>query len=367
MAYRRYKRKAAPAGSSDAPVPVSASNSASLASVSATSDGRRSSSVDALTTECVLQQYMDCIQYLPVETRRSLTLLKDLNRKYDNEIRRLQRLHSRYIEDAKSRLMIAGKCPNAQKRDIVMNGDPELKAEIDATKKALLQLADANAGIAERLLTMAKSNASTLEFDLKRLEKSLAYSSKHGLGVFAKETTGSNHKPEKLAEGSRVAARIDNKRRSRSGSGSTAGESEDQEWILAHVVSCSVKKAIISDFDNPDNLHTIKDAGVNLFPLPIEKGMEVATARRRLPPAGGIVRALYPDTTSFYKATLVTPPYRAARMDGVKIMNRVVCIVTFFGDEVDSDGNLPKYLIGAEYVFAGADPLLENQSTVEAS
>ena len=59
--------------------------------------------------------------------------------------------------------------------------------------------------------------------------------------------------------------------------------------------------------------------------------------------------AMYPDTTSFYKSTLVQLPHKAARGGDEK--NRdVICGVQFFDDE-DASGTSPKRDISVRYVF----------------
>ena len=204
--------------------------------------------------------------------------------------------------------------------------------------------------IADRLCSFARNNANTLQYDLRRLERTLKYNLKHSLGAFAKSLQASAAEDDAprnanvIAAGKRVAACI--KR--------LGGRKGGEEWILGTVASFKEKLGTatsisVADFDNSENIHTIQDAKKDLHLLPEVE--DVAGARRRLPAPGNTVWALYPDTTSFYKATLIEAPFRAARMDSKIFMNRIACVVTFFGDEKDEDGELPRYLVGAEYVF----------------
>ena len=141
MAYRstvaNRKRNADPAsaaaGATNAAVPTRiGSNNAFVESAA------RKSSMDGTTTECVIQQYMGCTQYLPQEVKRCLTLLKDLNGKYNRLVDELQSLQNQYIENARTRLRARGGGASCEeKKEIVMLGDPDLMARIEAKRLAL--------------------------------------------------------------------------------------------------------------------------------------------------------------------------------------------------------------------------------------
>lgn len=62
---------------------------------------------------------------------------------------------------------------------------------------------------------------------------------------------------------------------------------------------------------------------------------------------GRLVMAMYPDTTSFYKSTLVQLPHRPSREEKGR---DVICGVQFFDDE-DATGTSPKRDISVSYVF----------------
>lgn len=59
--------------------------------------------------------------------------------------------------------------------------------------------------------------------------------------------------------------------------------------------------------------------------------------------------AMYPDTTSFYKSTLVQLPHKAPRKGDEKVRD-VICGVHFFDDE-DATGTIPKRDVSVQYVF----------------
>lgn len=64
---------------------------------------------------------------------------------------------------------------------------------------------------------------------------------------------------------------------------------------------------------------------------------------------GRIVMAMYPDTTSFYRSTLVQLAHKAPRPSGEK-SREVMCGIQFFDDE-DVTGVSPKRLVPAKFVF----------------
>ena len=59
--------------------------------------------------------------------------------------------------------------------------------------------------------------------------------------------------------------------------------------------------------------------------------------------------AMYPDTTSFYRSTLVQLPHKATRASAEKA-KEVMCGIQFFDDE-DVTGVSPKRLVPVKFVF----------------
>lgn len=110
-------------------------------------------------------------------------------------------------------------------------------------------------------------------------------------------------------------------------------------WILARVVGIQSDDVEVEDVDD-DNLRRFKVKRHDILLLP-KTPAEIATARANYKPPN-IVFAMYPETTSFYKAQVVRPAHISSTSEDV-------CLVRFADDE-DEDGNVPQRPIPLRFI-----------------
>lgn len=113
-------------------------------------------------------------------------------------------------------------------------------------------------------------------------------------------------------------------------------------WILARVVGIQSERSDdveVEDVDD-DNLRRFKVKRHDVLLLP-KTPAEIATARANYKPPN-IVFAMYPETTSFYKAQVVRPAH-------ISSTGEDVCLVRFADDE-DEDGNVPQRPIPLRFI-----------------
>ncbi|KAJ8605241.1 hypothetical protein CTAYLR_000504 [Chrysophaeum taylorii] len=110
-------------------------------------------------------------------------------------------------------------------------------------------------------------------------------------------------------------------------------------WILARVVGIQSDDVEVEDVDD-DNLRRFKVKRHDVLQLPREPS-EIAVARATYKPPA-MVFAMYPETTSFYKAEVVAPAH-------ISVTGEDVCLVRFADDE-DDEGNLPARPIPLRFI-----------------
>mmetsp|Transcript_7181 Transcript_7181/g.21904 ORF Transcript_7181/g.21904 Transcript_7181/m.21904 type:complete len:222 (-) Transcript_7181:127-792(-) len=111
-------------------------------------------------------------------------------------------------------------------------------------------------------------------------------------------------------------------------------------WILARVVGLVGPDDVeVEDVDD-DNLRRFKVKRTDVLLLP-KTAAEIAAARATYKPPN-VVFAMYPETTSFYKAQVVAPAHISSSGDDA-------CLVRFADDE-DDDGNVPARPIPLRFI-----------------
>jgi len=96
---------------------------------------------------------------------------------------------------------------------------------------------------------------------------------------------------------------------------------------------------VVADAEDATQKHTLRVSQI----VTLNESEDVSSAKARLPSKGRVVMAMYPDTTSFYKSTLVALPYKDSS-------SNVVCAIQFYDDE-DSTGVIPRRIIPTKFVF----------------
>ncbi|KAF8914960.1 SGF29 tudor-like domain-containing protein [Mucidula mucida] len=121
-------------------------------------------------------------------------------------------------------------------------------------------------------------------------------------------------------------------------------ENEGSDWILANVTRClgDKTKYEVRDADD-DNPETYVTTLASMIPLPVAGVPEGAPESLSSYPEhakGSTVLALYPDTSCFYRAEVMTTPDREKTKEGV-----VPTYVLRFEDDGDADQPCPAYYV----------------------
>ena len=151
---------------------------------------------------------------------------------------------------------------------------------------------------------------------------------------------GSN--TNRLAPGAFVAAPIQTV---------TDGVPGPELWILAKILE-SPQEGFVTVVDaDPDSeqKYTLSDKQV----VPLIEDEDLSHAKARLGTSKGkTVMALYPETTSFYAATLAQTPFRNNNTESDPNLIGKICVSCIFVDDEDpSTGIAPKRLVPVRSVF----------------
>lgn len=124
------------------------------------------------------------------------------------------------------------------------------------------------------------------------------------------------------------------------------GVSPDESlWILGKVANLNSATTgsrfiTVADADNAEVTYKVHEGKV----VPLIPNEEAIAAKARLPKINELVLAMYPDSTTFYKATLRKSPHINS------VTQDLVCLVKFFDDE-DETGVIRDKAIPVRYVF----------------
>mmetsp|Transcript_3862 Transcript_3862/g.8306 ORF Transcript_3862/g.8306 Transcript_3862/m.8306 type:complete len:263 (-) Transcript_3862:168-956(-) len=260
---------------------------------------------------------------MPAEVRRYTTLMRDLDKKCSKELRKLENIQNKFAETAKERC--AGETSTATKEKIVkeLRESPEFKS-IPNLRASLKQKIAEKRSISDQLYDMSEQNLKRLRSDIEYLKDILQLSG---------EIQESPYVPGRL-----VAAYIE----------------ADATWILCKVSEFTQADAEVVTVADVDDSKT-------RYVLPIAKIVLLAdketlnSAKLRLSSRGKKVLAVYPKTTCFYKATLVSTPFRESNNVAPGAPNppgSILCGVQFDDDEVDqTTGAMMKHFVPTKYVF----------------
>jgi len=249
----------------------------------------------------LLEDYLESILALPVELRRTLNLLRELDAKCAKDLSALAALQEAHI-DARKRKM----------------DEAPFMAKAEAARKRVETLLEEKGSVTMQLVEMTASNLARLKKDVRDLEGILRIA-----GDLESDSNGNA-----LQAGQLAAVLVDE------------GESQ---WILAKVVEwLPNKRVVVCDAENEEEHHTVS---INMVE-PLVEDDDVASARTRFKTRE--VLAIYPETTVFYRATVSGNPFRAGVELG-PLANRI-CVNVAFDDDYDEEGNIPKRLVLASNV-----------------
>lgn len=263
--------------------------------------------------ETYLEAFIEQIHTLPSEVRRNMDLMKDLDKTCSALTQELRTLQQTYVANAEDKVLQLELAPTTKGgtpgvrvlgggSDVIVPTTEELTSYIkdEATlrriqelEQSVIQQSEEKVAIAEQTYAIVDATVKRLDQDLVKLEALLK-----ATGDF--EVAGCA-KPNDLAA-IQVQAGV-------------------PDWILAKVVS----------HDPGSGMYCLSDEDVEsnkIFHLP-ESQVVVLGGIEKLS-RGDVIYAVYPDTTSFYQATVVAPPKRVSGGGSFVMAN--------FVDDADENG-----------------------------
>ena len=268
---------------------------------------------------------MDRLENIPVEAKRHLDLLHSLDKRQGEATQELYDLQFRYLDMCREK---ARKCPanlTGKEKEAFLEDKDQL-AVVEAKRKQVVDLSDEKCVVAEQFKASHKLFLNSLDKDVKSL-----YGELLAQGVVEESTS--------IANGTPVAARTSNP-----DTATIAASGDAHDWILCSVVEFSppdTYKLVDADPSATEPKH-YEVNGPNVRALPSEE--DLLTALERFPVINVPVFAIYPDTTAFYKASLVVVPFPFGP-------SSLPHVTVQFADDEDAQGILPKRNIPVTKVF----------------
>jgi hypothetical protein len=298
---------------------VSAASSSVVLSSAASSFGGEAS---------ILEEFLESIVLVPVEMKRYLALMRELDIACVKDTETLALLQDKYFTKLKQ------EGGGGKKEEL-----EQLMKMIKEIRQRLMQKIDEKRSIADQLYETIDEHVNKAGSDLALLESILKVSG--------------SLEPEGVGIGKLVAACTTTTSIGDASTDNVAGSTSETLWILGRIVSFSPalpERCTVADVDNDANTYVLSTKNVVVLP---EDGEDVQAARDRLPPKGKTAMAIYPNTTSFYECTLVSYPYRAtSAADEEQFKDRTVVAVEFQDDDDPVTGLPTRRIIPTICVFA---------------
>lgn len=246
-----------------------------------------------------LDDFLNSIEFLPNDVRRNFELMRELDRDSGDSIKECADTENKFLQ----KLTALTKRSRDDNGAIDSINLEELKSKrLRARQKSLEKI-----GIAEQTLELVDSRLRKLDTDLAYFETILRASGEFEVGY--------------AEPGQDVAVKPD---------------AFENLWILGRVIHYHQDTGVyeIADVDD-SRRYNIPESQVHL--------LDMADSQRRLC-RGEEVHAVYPDTTSFYPATVSQAPRRSA------VGAEPSLIVQFIGD-ADELGQTPHRIVPLKHVI----------------
>mmetsp|Transcript_16089 Transcript_16089/g.32820 ORF Transcript_16089/g.32820 Transcript_16089/m.32820 type:complete len:280 (+) Transcript_16089:316-1155(+) len=270
---------------------------------------------DREESETVLEYALETISGIPLEVKRGLEHIQDLAQQADEARKKLKSDEALFLAGATRKIedfpfpttSAPGSTPMPTTSELQTAVDsPSLLSGIRAGHRHLQSLASERVATAAQVTSYVREHSRHLDDQVERIEQVLK-----STGYF---------EPPTAAPGSQVAISL---------------TEDNEEWILGKVVSHSPETGTykIADED-PDTATQPK-----VYTLPDSQVIRLGS----LPPLkkGELVYAVYPDTTAFYRANVVSQ----RRVVGGSVVN--VC----FRDDADEMGITHEKPVLGKHIF----------------
>ena len=292
--------------------------------------------------ESMLEDFLLSVEGLPNELKRALALIRELDGEVDAMQRKAAKLEENivrkadaFVQHRRKRRRTRGSGGSGE------SGGGEEEEADDAPKtaldKAIRAIADHSDPEVQELLRcyeVSQANADekvqisyqVLDLIQNNLEHLTGYIGQANVAIDASASM-------KYASGSIVAMQIFDK------------DSAEPTYILGHIINYDPKleQWVVADSDNHETHHY--GTADQITELPEMSFNELPKYRK-----GDMVMALYPNTTTFYPATILQPPRRGSG-------NKEDWVVVHFQDDYDENGQPLNLHVEARYVFRSLQQL----------
>ena len=251
-----------------------------------------------------MEDFVDLLAAMPLEVKRNLDLLRDLDRMSEADIRAVDAMEKEYIAKATRKLL---------NRVSLSGEDPRTVAEDPEALAALEQRRARCVGSVNEKVIVADQTKAFVERYIERLDSQLVA----------------------FEESLRLAGDFDVTSAQVGDEVAIAPEGED--WVLGRVLDYRPETGFykVQDADDTSNEYMLPETCVQL--LLGDKGERVAK--------GEEVMAVYPDTTSFYMCTITNLPRRSGQS-----ATQGMCTVQFV-DDADETGATPHRSVPLHHIL----------------
>eukprot|EP01084_Bolivina_argentea_P248606 415881_1 len=254
----------------------------------------------------LLEDFVESVRNLPNEMQRNLELIRSLDSSCREEAMELADCEKAYLHSAEKAVMNAGRSENVKK--VVEELNLELMEEICTKRDRATQIMDEKIAIVQQTQHLVEAHMLRLSKDVLTLDEKLKLIAAEKMNIEAPT----------IRNGDEVAVRL---------------EPGEDMWVLARVIEYDSAAGTFHVLDEDDTSHSYELDEVNVIHLESSH-----TPVRR----SEHVLAVYPDTTSFYPATIIQPSRRGGGQGYVGVQ---------FDDDADETGMTPQRQIPAMHVI----------------
>lgn len=269
-------------------------------------------------SDSMLEEFLLGIEMLPSEMRRGLALMRKLDDSTDNWQLKSSQLETELLKRAYA---LAAKHDSGKKSSSVSSSLSKLADGTDPTLKEILSLFDRSICNADEKLQVSFQLSDLMECHFESLRSSIG-----------KVNSGVNvGRDSRFSPGATVAAQIFD----------DTSDTAEPSYILGHIVRFDPENDlwIIADADTEETTehHSVtEDQITELLDLPFS---ELPKYKK-----GDEIMALYPQTTTFYKAEVQMPPKRGGG-------GQEHYLLVHFHNDYTADGIPVQLTVNPQFVF----------------
>eukprot|EP00611_Tribonema_gayanum_P020213 TRINITY_DN3646_c0_g2_i1.p1 TRINITY_DN3646_c0_g2~~TRINITY_DN3646_c0_g2_i1.p1 ORF type:complete len:281 (+),score=125.05 TRINITY_DN3646_c0_g2_i1:151-993(+) len=272
-----------------------------------------------------IEDFLDAISTIPNEVKRSLYLIRSLDKSNKDGSAELAEAERNFISEAKRKLRER----TDRDRDVEpakLVEDPVALADIAAKRAKCQQIADEKVAIADQMHDYVAAHLRRLTRDLAVMDEMLETSGLRTGTAAAASLGGSG--------GSGSGSRFDEPIAMKGEEVAVKPERHEDLWVLGRV----------KEYDANSGLYLVMDEDDNSKDYKVDEADVVVLGSGTKLSKGESVMAVYPDTTSFYKAVISVPPRRGSQIHSTTASVQ-------FEDDADDSGMTPHRVILTKHIM----------------